>query len=112
MRYAVYRYYDINNKLLYVGATVDVHSRNRVHMNGAEWRDWVDHATIKWYGSKEQAAAVEEAAIRNEKPRFNKGNYFVGAGRPRIGEPPRPRPWEALGMSQRTWQRRRREAKA
>ena len=36
----------------------------------------------------------------------------IKRGRPRIGEPPRPRPWEALGMSQRTWQRRRREGKA
>lgn len=29
-------------------------------------------------------------------------------GRPRIGEA-RDKPWEALGMSQRTWQRRQKE---
>jgi len=32
-------------------------------------------------------------------------------GRPRIGEPPRSRPWEALGMSRSTWWRRQREKK-
>jgi hypothetical protein len=32
-------------------------------------------------------------------------------GKPRIGDPPRDKPWEKLGMSERTWQRRRAEAK-
>ena len=33
-------------------------------------------------------------------------------GRPRVGEPPRSHPWEAAGMSRRTWFRRQAEARA
>jgi uncharacterized protein (DUF2384 family) len=34
-------------------------------------------------------------------------------GRPRIGEPKQPKaePWKALGMSERTWYRRKKEKK-
>ncbi|WIB72599.1 GIY-YIG nuclease family protein [Curtobacterium sp. MCBD17_026] len=67
----LYRFYDADDALLYVGITNDVVTRFRVHRRQSTW--WTAALRCDWrvYGSRESAAAAEAAAIQLEKPRHN-----------------------------------------
>jgi hypothetical protein len=68
----LYRYYDKDWNLLYVGITSSAHGRGVQHSRTAPW--WLDvaYATIRHFGSRNTALAAELLAIRSEHPRFNR----------------------------------------
>lgn len=66
----VYRAYDKDGALLYVGISMNLESRLTKHRSSAWW-PLTDEITIKWYGGREEAKAAEREAIRTEAPRFN-----------------------------------------
>lgn len=67
---SVYRYFDENNALIYVGVTVNFSSRDKSHLQNA-WRDRADMAVVEWFPTRALALQAEFEAIRNEKPQAN-----------------------------------------
>lgn len=69
----IYRLYDEAGDLLYIGTTrrwlVD---RLTAHRNAKPWWSEVSHVTIEPQRTPWGALDVERAAIRDERPRYNK----------------------------------------
>lgn len=73
----VYRLYDRQDKLLYVGITVEPEGRFRYHrsQNRHWWHD-VDHVIWEEHDNREEAKYAEAVAMILERPRHNvNGNY-------------------------------------
>lgn len=67
----LYRFYDAEDRLLYVGITFDIRRRWRSHSKDKPWwRDSV-RSTMEHFGSREEALAAEAAAIKAEQPIWN-----------------------------------------
>ena len=75
---ALYRFYDAQEGLLYVGVSRDHWRRRKQHSVSQPWYPLVRHQAITWYDSEDAAYAAEAIAIREEAPRFN----VAGAVRP------------------------------
>lgn len=67
---AVYRLYDADGTLLYVGSSYDPDRRCRNHY-GKPWWAHVARRVDQWHPSKETALAEESAAIAAESPAHN-----------------------------------------
>ena len=77
---ALYRFYDTDDNLLYVGITVELGWRWKQHARREWWRQ-VTRATVEHHPSRDEAAAAERTAIQQEHPRWNV-----------IHKPPPPKP--------------------
>jgi hypothetical protein len=71
MRTALYRHYDAEGNLLYVGISLSPISRTSQHAQTAEWFNDVARIDIEWHGDRKSAVDAERAAIRSEDPAFN-----------------------------------------
>lgn len=69
---ALYRHYDAEGELLYVGITVDPEKRFKVHARDSHWTDRAVSFTGEWFDSWQAAKIAETLAIRHERPLFNK----------------------------------------
>lgn len=74
-RCAVYRCYNAQGELLYVGETNWPKDRMRHHERDKPWWPEVDRIDIVWYGSYREALDAEAAAIAAELPRWNKRGH-------------------------------------
>ena len=70
-RTALYRFYDADGQLLYVGITDRPGRRWETHMRRKRWWPAVHRQTLEWHPDRETAMAAEVAAIVNECPRHN-----------------------------------------
>lgn len=70
-RTVLYRLYDANERLLYVGITSNPKSRMNAHAIDKEWWDSVATREFEWFDTREEAAAAEVVAIRAEQPIHN-----------------------------------------
>jgi len=70
-RTAVYRHYNADGELLYVGMSANPTRRLSEHNSRSGRRNEVARVDIDWFDSKEAAAAVEAQAVRELKPRDN-----------------------------------------
>lgn len=70
-RTAVYRIYDTDGALLYVGVSADFGYRWTAHARTQPWWQDVGRQTIEWHESRAAALAAEAAAIEAEKPKHN-----------------------------------------
>lgn len=80
-RCCLYRHFDADGVLLYVGISNDPGYRTHEHSVGAG-RRWVIFASRMegvWYASTEAARAAEKVAIRDEAPVFNSANRSTHA---------------------------------
>lgn len=123
MSTVVYRIYDVNGVLLYVGCSISLGTRIAAHVAQKDWSAEIADVKVEQFQSVFEAQAAETRAILVEKPKYNKAlttpivrrpssSGALKAGRPRLGEV-RDKPWIAAGMSRRTWYRRyRRKAEA
>jgi hypothetical protein len=68
---ALYRYWDRDDLLLYVGITNNVAYRERSHINGSSWMDFAARSTIERFPTRFQAEPAEREAIKNEPARPN-----------------------------------------
>lgn len=68
---ALYRHFDANDRLLYVGISLSAVQRLAQHRNGAHWFKKIVSVTIEWFPSREAAIGAEAAAIQLEKPMHN-----------------------------------------
>ena len=70
-RTALYRMFDADDVLLYVGISYVVPARMEWHARYQPWWPQVARRIVEWYGNRDLAEAAEKAAIRAEKPRHN-----------------------------------------
>ncbi|MGW3427970.1 GntR family transcriptional regulator [Streptomyces melanosporofaciens] len=78
---ALYRYFDTDGGLLYIGISNDPDSRWKAHQYGSDRETWprlVVRRTVAWHDSRPATLTAEEAAIRSERPRFNGKHNYVG----------------------------------
>lgn len=80
-RCALYRFYDADDQLLYVGISrrPDTRWAEHRHPRYSPWSKFVASRTLSWFASRTLAEAAEVAAIKDEKPRFNGSHNFVKA---------------------------------
>jgi predicted GIY-YIG superfamily endonuclease len=69
---ALYRWWDEENLLLYVGISDELAARVKGHVRGSSWMDFAATSAIERHPTRTAALAAEEEAIKAEKPIFNK----------------------------------------
>lgn len=68
---SLYRFYDADEGLLYVGFSNEPWRRRKEHSVTQPWYPRVRHQSITWYDSEDAARRAETIAIRTERPQFN-----------------------------------------
>lgn len=79
---SLYRHFDAEGQLLYVGISLSVVSRLAQHRDGSPWYDQIAMVTVERFPTRGDAHAAERAAIRAEKPRHNHIRYTESVQRP------------------------------
>jgi predicted GIY-YIG superfamily endonuclease len=67
----LYRHFDIDNNLLYVGITLYAKKRIQEHERNSHWFEKVSKITLEKVSSRKEALELEKIAIQNEKPLCN-----------------------------------------
>lgn len=67
----VYRYYDADDVLLYIGFTSDPHTRWRQHQRNSAWAKDAATVRVERYAYEDLARSAERAAIWSESPLHN-----------------------------------------
>ena len=70
-RTCLYRHFDCEGKLLYVGVSLHVLSRLSAHARISPWFHRIAHVHIEHFDSRKEALAAERAAIAEEHPECN-----------------------------------------
>jgi hypothetical protein len=83
----VYRFFNTDGDLLYIGQTIDLGVRVRGHESRISWFDEIASATIQHVDSHAEAVAMERDAIERECPRYNL-NLQRNVATKRTGRPP------------------------
>jgi excinuclease UvrABC nuclease subunit len=87
---SLYRHFDSESRLLYVGISDNVKKRLAQHERASWWWPRVNRITIEHFGTRAEAAAAEVVAIEMEKPahnqrrRLNKRSHPVGTLRQQL----------------------------
>lgn len=76
-RTALYRHFDDGGVLLYVGITNNPEARVALHAYHAEWLAYSARCDVEWHEDRPAALAAERAAIRDERPLFNRAGSLV-----------------------------------
>ena len=73
----LYRHYDENGMLLYVGISLSTTTRLSQHKAHSRWFSKIDTIKVVHYTSRKAALAAEKRAIKSEGPKYNKayGTY-------------------------------------
>lgn len=67
----LYRYFDSDGQLLYVGITGDNTKRQSQHRRNSFWFGEIASATFEHFDDRISALEAEATAIQEEKPKFN-----------------------------------------
>lgn len=70
--YCVYRHFDANDELLYVGASMCALMRTQGHQSAALWFDKIRKITIEHFPTMRAAFLAENDIIVAEKPKHNR----------------------------------------
>lgn len=70
-RCALYRHFDAEGILLYVGISFNPQKRGKAHVDRSVWIDFAVRMEADWLPSRDDAIEAELTVIRNEKPIFN-----------------------------------------
>lgn len=68
---ALYRHFDLQGRLLYVGIASNVLSRMKSHRHRSHWHRRIVRIELTWFPSRAAAKAAEAEAIARERPMFN-----------------------------------------
>lgn len=86
-RTALYRFYDSDDVLLYVGITNMTQVRWAAHTAKPWWKQ-VTRKEVKWFDNRAAAAQAEVLAIRLEEPRYNVANAWYANPKPVVPSQP------------------------
>lgn len=78
MKPALYRIYNSDRLLIYVGMTADVHRRLQQHKNKSWWASQASEIIVIPQRSMREARQAELNSIRTENPRWNIGDRWWG----------------------------------
>ena len=67
----LYRHFDCDGQLLYVGISKDPAKRTGEHSSTAHWFDKISQITVEKFETRKQVIEAEKKAIQNENPLFN-----------------------------------------
>ncbi len=84
-KHYLYRYFNAEGELLYVGRSVSPLIRFRVGHSAKDWRNQVAVVDLEEHDTHEHVVAAESAAIAAENPRHNIAGTRRSAGRRRGG---------------------------
>jgi len=68
---ALYRHYDAEGKLLYVGVSLSPAARTYQHSKSAHWFRDISRIDVEWHDDREKALDAERIAIKGERPEHN-----------------------------------------
>lgn len=85
-RVSLYRLYNSEEELLYVGISNDPNHRWHRHVGDKPWASEVAMRVFEWLPSRAEAEAAEVKAIRREKPKYN----ILHTAEPKAPRPPKP----------------------
>lgn len=68
----LYRHFDADGELLYVGISLSAIGRLSQHKSTAHWADKIASVTVESFSTREQAVEAERIAIETEQPLHNK----------------------------------------
>lgn len=71
MNTELYRHFDGENALLYVGISLSTFTRLSQHRDHSQWFKKVARVSIEHFPTREEAIAAEKKAIKTEAPMFN-----------------------------------------
>lgn len=71
MTFCLYRHFDKNEKLLYVGVSLSFLQRTAHHKTRTYWWSSIDKITIEKFKTRKASIDAETLAIEIEKPKFN-----------------------------------------
>lgn len=78
-RTELYRHYDVDGDLLYVGISNNARARLAQHKSaGAVWVSDVAQTSIEVFSCREEALEAERRAIKAERPLYNKAHNVGG----------------------------------
>ena len=72
MERILYRAYDENEKLIYIGQSTRFSERMKQHIKSSEWSGLVDTWKLQRFDTQEKLSTQEKIAIEKEKPLYNK----------------------------------------
>ncbi len=67
----VYRMYDSNNELLYVGCTKNLLARIGSHQSDKEWKYDIKNITLEYFDNRLDALNAESKYQKNENPKYS-----------------------------------------
>lgn len=96
----LYRCFDADSRLLYIGITANPPRRFRHHRGVKDWWAVVANIQLQTFETREALEAAEQSAIQSEQPRYNVA-YLNPGTRPRREPPtvPLTAVQEATGLS-------------
>jgi predicted GIY-YIG superfamily endonuclease len=71
MKTCLYRAFDREKRLLYVGISLNWNNRLKQHAKGSLWFVDVTEIGIEWFDTRDEALSAEADAIKREKPEYN-----------------------------------------
>jgi hypothetical protein len=83
---ALYRYFDADDLLLYIGVSDRLRIRTGDHIAGSSWMDFAVRSTIERHPTRAVALETEESAIKAEHPLFNHQHNDTPEARRRLVE--------------------------
>lgn len=70
----LYRHYDSEGNLLYIGMSLHILARLYQHSTSSNWFENIARIEIQHYPDRASVLKAEKEAIKNEKPRYNYHN--------------------------------------
>lgn len=71
-QYALYRYFDTSDHLLYVGKSGALARREATHISRSHWMQFAARSAFERFGTPEELGDAERRAIMTEGPIFNR----------------------------------------
>ncbi|MFJ6729416.1 GIY-YIG nuclease family protein [Streptomyces sp. NPDC091281] len=71
-RTALYRLYDADDRLLYVGITSNPKTRWGRHARDKHWWPEVARKAIEWFETRKSAERVEKIEVEEQHPKYNR----------------------------------------
>jgi len=75
----LYRAFDKEKKLLYVGISLNWNTRLKQHAKDSLWFVDVSEISIQWFETRDKALSAEKDAIKREKPEYNVAHNSSGS---------------------------------